>query len=89
MNAPMVQINDDFYECLTPETMKDVLRACKAGKPPALTKYGSRPMNGQVSCEGPMGKTSLKSPPTKPFCRDDLPRARDPADVAREMKYRQ
>lgn len=28
-NAPMVQINDDFYEDLTPETTKDLLSALK------------------------------------------------------------
>ncbi len=33
-NAPMIQVNDDFYECLTPATTKEVLAACKAGKPP-------------------------------------------------------
>ena len=58
-NAPMVQLNDDYYECLTPETTIALLEACKAGKPPPMGKWGSLPMNGQVSCEGPKGKTSL------------------------------
>lgn len=30
------------------------------GTPPKMGKWGSLPMNGQVSCEGPKGKTSLK-----------------------------
>ena len=59
-NAPMVQLNDDYYECLTPETTIQLLEACKAGNPPPMGKWGSLPMNGQVSCEGPKGKTSLK-----------------------------
>ena len=59
-NAPMVQLNDDYYECLTPETTIQLLEACKAGNPPSMGKWGSLPMNGQVSCEGPKGKTSLK-----------------------------
>mmetsp|Transcript_15664 Transcript_15664/g.18983 ORF Transcript_15664/g.18983 Transcript_15664/m.18983 type:complete len:278 (+) Transcript_15664:326-1159(+) len=66
VNAPMVQLNDDFYEQLTPETTVELLEACKAGKPPALTKWGSLPMNGQLSCEGPLGKTSLFDEPPGP-----------------------
>lgn len=65
-NAPMVQINDDYYECLTPKTMIEILEACKAGKPIPMGKWGSLPMNGQVSCEGPMGKTSLNDVPKDP-----------------------
>ena len=58
-NAPMIQMNDDYYECLTPATTIELLEACKKGKPPLMGKWGSLPMNGQVSCEGPKGKTSL------------------------------
>jgi NADH dehydrogenase (ubiquinone) flavoprotein 2 len=58
-NAPMIQLNDDYYECLTRKSMVDLLEACKAGKPPPMGRWGSLPMNGQVSCEGPKGKTSL------------------------------
>ncbi len=58
-NAPMIQLNDDYYECLTKETTIALLEACKAGNPPKMGKWGSLPMNGQVSCEGPLGKTSL------------------------------
>ena len=58
-NAPMIQMNDDYYECLTPKTTIELLEACKKGKPPPMGKWGSLPMNGQVSCEGPKGKTSL------------------------------
>jgi NADH dehydrogenase (ubiquinone) flavoprotein 2 len=74
------QMNDDYYECLTPETTIALLEACKAGNPPKMGRWGSLPMNGQVcihspdenhcvvtnhalcvqvSCEGPLGKTSL------------------------------
>jgi Thioredoxin-like [2Fe-2S] ferredoxin len=48
-NAPMVQLNDDYYECLTPASTKELLAACRAGKPPKMGKWGSLPMNGQVS----------------------------------------
>jgi NADH dehydrogenase (ubiquinone) flavoprotein 2 len=65
-NAPMVQMNDDYYECLTPETTIALLELCKKGTPPKMGKWGSLPMNGQVSCEGPKGKTSLKEPAPGP-----------------------
>ena len=58
-NAPMVQINDDYYECLSKETMIEILDLCKQDKLPPVGRWGSLPMNGQVSCEGPLGKSSL------------------------------
>ena len=90
-NAPMVQLNDDFYENLTPETTRQLLDACKEGKPPSMTKWGSLPMNGQLSCEGPQGKSNLNSPPHKPghgfrSDLDDLPKV-DPASVKEHMMY--
>ena len=54
-NAPMVQMNDDFYENLTPESTRQLLDACAAGNKPPMNKWGSLPMNGQMSCEGPIG----------------------------------
>jgi NADH dehydrogenase (ubiquinone) flavoprotein 2 len=87
VNAPMIQINDDFFECLTPESTKAILTACREqGAPPRLTQWGSKPMNGQVSCEGPMGKTSLMDMPAVPTPRE-LPRNLDPATVKQEMMY--
>ena len=65
-NAPMIQLNDDYYECLTPKTTVELLEACKKGKAPVMGRWGSLPMNGQVSCEGPKGKTSLFADPPKP-----------------------
>eukprot|EP00613_Pedinella_sp_CCMP2098_P012123 CAMPEP_0171648928 /NCGR_PEP_ID=MMETSP0990-20121206/36452_1 /TAXON_ID=483369 /ORGANISM="non described non described, Strain CCMP2098" /LENGTH=266 /DNA_ID=CAMNT_0012226653 /DNA_START=13 /DNA_END=813 /DNA_ORIENTATION=+ len=88
-NAPMVQLNDDYYECLTPKTIVELMEACKAGTPPAMGKWGSLPMNGQVSCEGPQGKTSLlDGPPPPPPFRDDLPKGEvNPAEVKAHMCY--
>lgn len=74
-NAPMVQINDDYYECLTPESTIHLLKSAQEGKIPKMGKWGSLPMNGQVSCEGPLGKTSLVEKPPGPgqfFRTDDL-----------------
>ena len=87
-NAPMLQLNDDYYECLTPETTKQLIQACKAGKPPPMGKWGSLPMNGQVSCEGPLGKTSLH---TIEVYKTDASRFKEgsvePASVKKHMAY--
>eukprot|EP01035_Chromulina_nebulosa_P019066 gene19066-24888_t len=89
-NAPMIQLNDDYYECLTPESTIALLKACQEGKPPKMGKWGSLPMNGQISCEGPLGKTSLISPPPKPgdhFRADDLTPKVNPAEIKKHMNY--
>jgi len=90
-NAPMVQINDDFYEMLTPQTTVELLDACAKGTPPPMTKWGSLPMNGQLSCEGPQGKTTLFGEPYGPgdHMRSDeeLKPLVDPADVKAHMGY--
>lgn len=88
-NAPMVQINDDYYECLSKDTMIELLELMKKDQLPPVGKWGSLPMNGQVSCEGPLGKTSLLKPPTPP--KVDVTRFKegqvDPASVKAHMAY--
>ena len=54
-NAPMVQINDDFYEDLTPQSMTAILDDLRAGKKP---KVGSQ--TGRVCSMGEKGVTSLR-----------------------------
>lgn len=54
VNAPMMQIGDDYYEDLSPETTQRILDALKAGKTP---KTGSQ--IGRRSCEPLGGLTSL------------------------------
>jgi NADH dehydrogenase (ubiquinone) flavoprotein 2 len=87
-NAPMIQLNDDYYECLNAKSIVELLEACKAGKPPAMGKWGSLPMNGQVSCEGPLGKTSLFEVEAP---KVDVTRFKegqvDPASVKAHMAY--
>ncbi|MBO6784095.1 MAG: NADH-quinone oxidoreductase subunit NuoE [Alphaproteobacteria bacterium] len=53
-NAPMVQINDDYYEDLTAENFKDVLEALKRGEDP---KTGSQ--TGRTGSEPEDGLTTL------------------------------
>lgn len=61
VNAPMVQINDDFYEDLTPKDIEDILNDLAAGKKP---KAG--PRSGRFSAEPRTGLTSLTEPPKGP-----------------------
>jgi NADH-quinone oxidoreductase E subunit len=55
VNAPMVQINDDFYEDLTPELMEKLIDTLKAGKKPEVGSQTGR--RGSCAQNGP---TSLK-----------------------------
>jgi len=61
VNAPMVQINDDYYEDLSPKDMHEILDDIKAGKKP---KAG--PRNNRFACEPEGGLTTLTTPPTGP-----------------------
>jgi NADH dehydrogenase (ubiquinone) flavoprotein 2 len=54
VNAPMMQIGDDYYEDLSPETTKQILDELRAGRTP---KTGSQ--IGRRSCEPVGGLTSL------------------------------
>ncbi len=54
-NAPMIQVNDDFYEDLTPETMTGLLDNLKKGVVP---KPG--PQNGRNKAEAVGGSATLK-----------------------------
>ncbi|KAJ1447781.1 NADH dehydrogenase [Pelagophyceae sp. CCMP2097] len=84
-NAPMVQINDDYYESLTPQSVVRLLEQCRAGTPPAMGQWGSLPLNGQASCEGPLGKTSLFEIVVAPG--RDLVGEVNPATVKLHMGY--
>jgi NADH dehydrogenase (ubiquinone) flavoprotein 2 len=65
VNAPMVQINDDYYEDLTPETMVSLLLALKDS---ANAVAGAKvpppgPLSGRQTCENSAGQTNLTSEP--------------------------
>jgi NADH dehydrogenase (ubiquinone) flavoprotein 2 len=74
----MVQINDDYYEDLTPETVTTLLRALRdsakaAGAAAGGKKAGKEakeipspkagPLSGRQTCENSAGQTNLKSEP--------------------------
>ncbi|GJC98399.1 NADH-ubiquinone oxidoreductase 24 kDa subunit [Colletotrichum higginsianum] len=79
VNAPMVQINDDYYEDLTPETTVQLLDALKAtatatGGAAAAQVPKPGPINsGRQTCENSKGLTNLTSEPWGPeVTRSDL-----------------
>ncbi|CAB01203.1 putative NADH dehydrogenase [ubiquinone] flavoprotein 2, mitochondrial [Caenorhabditis elegans] len=61
VNAPMIQINDDYFEDLTPKDVNEILDDLKAGRKPA-----AGPRSGRLAAE-PFGElTSLKETPPGP-----------------------
>eukprot|EP00871_Galdieria_phlegrea_P000959 jgi/Galph1/1864/GphlegSOOS_G535.1 len=64
VNAPMMQVNDDYYEDLTVESAIRVLEDLRDNKTP---KIG--PQNNRHQCVGIQGKTTLLSEPQGPYCR--------------------
>ncbi|OQV12472.1 NADH dehydrogenase [ubiquinone] flavoprotein 2, mitochondrial [Hypsibius exemplaris] len=61
VNAPMIQVDDDFYEDLSLKDVDEILDAFKAGKRP---KPG--PRNGRTCSEPLTGLTSLTEEPKGP-----------------------
>lgn len=63
----MVQINDDYYEDLTPETVVQLLTALKetANAVGKTAKKGPvpGPQTGRVTCENSKGQTNLLDEP--------------------------
>lgn len=56
VNAPMVQINDDYYEDLTPETTKSLLTALKAAAEQAGASGGAAGLaGGEAKSSGSAG----------------------------------
>ncbi|XP_069047718.1 NADH dehydrogenase [ubiquinone] flavoprotein 2, mitochondrial [Lepisosteus oculatus] len=61
VNAPMVQINDNYYEDLKPQDIEQIIEELKSGKVPV-----PGPRSGRFSCEPAGGLTSLTGPPPGP-----------------------
>ena len=77
VNAPMMQVNDDYYEDLTPESTHKLLNALRAAAQDTLPGADASddsghhqgatrlpaagPMGGRTSCENQAGLTSLVS----------------------------
>ncbi|GMR33779.1 hypothetical protein PMAYCL1PPCAC_03974, partial [Pristionchus mayeri] len=61
VNAPMIQINDDYYEDLEPKDVNEIIDELKAGKRPM-----PGPRSGRLAAEPNGGLTSLTTPPPGP-----------------------
>ncbi|ORY89282.1 thioredoxin-like [2Fe-2S] ferredoxin-domain-containing protein [Leucosporidium creatinivorum] len=64
-NAPMVQINDKFYEDLTPETTVGILKALAAGQTPKTGPQSNRRFSEP---DGPLTSLTEEPPTTDQFC---------------------
>lgn len=62
VNAPMVQINDDYYEDLTPESIKALLTALKESSTGSAKVPAPGPLSGRQTCENSAGLTNLRDP---------------------------
>ena len=60
-NAPMVQINDDYYEDLTPESLTEVLTALKEGREAKPGSQAGRLSSARI--DGPHTLTDLPQEP--------------------------
>merc|ERR1712156_449764 len=61
VHAPMIQINDDYFEDLTEKDMEEILEDLKVGKSPP-----KGPRSGRYAAEPFGGLTSLIEPPIGP-----------------------
>lgn len=65
VNAPMVQINDDYYEDLTPERMREILHALKEGRDvragSQAGRKGSMALSGPTTLSEQAEKTGISS----------------------------
>lgn len=70
VNAPMIQINDDYYEDLTPESVVELLKALKdsttATGAASASIPGPGPLSGRQTCENSNGQTNLVHEPWGP-----------------------
>jgi NADH-quinone oxidoreductase subunit E len=78
VNAPMAQINDYYYEDLTPQTLGQIIDDFRAGKAPKPGSYA-----GRHTCEPAGGATTLSDPSlydgSKAKKLKKLPNAPEPA----------
>lgn len=70
VNAPMMQVNDNFYEDLTVEDTERIVDELKAGRVPKPGPQSGQ--NHRCASEPQGGLTSLTAPPTAPKVRADL-----------------
>ncbi len=82
VNAPMVQINDDYYEDLTPELLEKLMDDLAAGRPvkvgPQIDRQYSAPSGGLTTLNGE--NDSSRKGPAEPALTDG--NAKRPGEAA-------
>jgi len=77
-NAPMAQINDYYYEDLTPESLKAIIDAFRKGETPApgsaIGRKSSEPVDGPLTLTDPSLYDGSRAAPVS------LPNAKAPAE---------
>ncbi len=65
VNAPILQVNDDFYEDLDGPATEALLDALRAGAPPPpgsmIGRHGSEPISGRTTLTEPTGSAAADS----------------------------
>jgi NADH-quinone oxidoreductase subunit E len=73
VNAPMVQINADYYEDLTPESFEKILDELAAGRAPKPGPQIARQFSAPLGARTTLKETAAKRP-------DGGPRRKEPRD---------
>jgi NADH-quinone oxidoreductase subunit E len=91
VNAPMAQINEDYYEDLTPESVTDILAELKAGRQPKPGpqngRQASAPLGGPITLTDPeLYKNELPddAPPDYEVRSPRPPKSRKPKAAAKD-----
>jgi NADH-quinone oxidoreductase subunit E len=85
VNAPMVQINADYYEDLTKENFNQLLDALAAGKRPKpgpqIKRQLSAPVGGPTTLLDDKAKTKSRGKDNEPLTDSKAKKAGEPANV--------
>jgi NADH-quinone oxidoreductase subunit E len=89
VNAPMAQINKDYYEDLTPESLESILADLKAGRPvtpgPQNGRQASAPLGGPITLtDAALYRDEEPGDMTGPPLTDDM--AKKPTDAASQRE---
>jgi NADH-quinone oxidoreductase subunit E len=89
VNAPMAQINKDYYEDLTPESLESILADLKAGRPvtpgPQNGRQASAPLGGPITLtDAALYRDEEPGDMTGPPLTDDM--GKKPTDAASQRE---
>ena len=79
VNAPILQVNDDFYEDMDGPKTDALIDALRDGKPPPVGSLAGRPGSAPAS-----GKTALTEPPGVPQWQAALTQSESPGEEKKD-----